>query len=118
MEQIYVTATSETTIVDQCAQELFSLFIFAIAAEISHVGGETVLLASSNGGRRLWDNTLLTALADEAVWANLAPNLEEALTLVIPAFAHHNLLPEPEPDSTGYTGIGHQGRRSEGAEVM
>ena len=88
---------------EQCAQELFSLFIFAIAAEISHVGGETMLLSSSSGGRRLWDNPLLTALAGEAVWANLAPNLEEALTLVIPAFAHHNLLPEPEPepDSTG-----------------
>ncbi len=67
MRQVYVTTTSETSIVDQCAQELYSLFVFAIAAEISHVGGETRSLSASNGGRRLRDNTVLTALADEAV---------------------------------------------------
>ncbi|KAH6855808.1 hypothetical protein B0I37DRAFT_365855 [Chaetomium sp. MPI-CAGE-AT-0009] len=46
---------------------------------------------------RVWDNTLLTAIAQQAVDAELAPTLESALTLVIPAFSYHNLLPATRP---------------------
>jgi hypothetical protein len=36
----------------------------------------------------------------EAVWANLASDLDEALMLVIPAFAHFNLLPTEESEKS------------------
>jgi hypothetical protein len=47
---------------------------------------------------KVWDNSVLTSLAVEAVWANLASDLDEALMLVIPAFAHFNLLPTEESE--------------------
>ncbi|KAK4033249.1 hypothetical protein C8A01DRAFT_19774 [Parachaetomium inaequale] len=80
-----------------CAQELFSLFILAIAAEVSSVGGTTSPLPPQGGKYRVWDNTLLTSLAEQAVRTKLAANIDEALTLVVPAFAHYNLLPKTDP---------------------
>ncbi|KAK3294088.1 uncharacterized protein B0H64DRAFT_180077 [Chaetomium fimeti] len=93
----YVTAAVNTTLVTQCAQELFSLFIFAIAANITKVGGKTTKAPLQSGSVRVWDNTLLTAIAQQAVEAKLAPTLEKALALVIPAFARHNLVPVTPP---------------------
>ena len=90
-------AGTDADIVTHCAQELFSLFILAIVAEVSSVGGTTSSLPQT-GTQRLWNNTLLTSLAEQAVQAKLATNLDEALALVVPAFAHYNLLPTPHPD--------------------
>ncbi|KAK4149324.1 hypothetical protein C8A00DRAFT_18969, partial [Chaetomidium leptoderma] len=80
-----------------CIQELFSLFILAVTAEVASVGGKTsILLPHGETGRR-WNHTLLTSLAWQAVRANVAANLEDALALVIPAFAHYNLSPNVGP---------------------
>ena len=80
-----------------CAQELFFLFILAIAAEVSSVGGTTSPLPPQRGRYSEWDNTLLTSLAEQAVRTKLVANIDEALTLVVPAFAHYNLLPKTGP---------------------
>ncbi|KAK4226432.1 hypothetical protein QBC38DRAFT_231089 [Podospora fimiseda] len=96
------------------ARELYSLFILALAAEIKEVRGKT-----TKTDTRKWANTFFDALAEEAVKARLAVDLDDALTLVIPAFARYNLLPkeysseteEEEDDtarSTGATGVGIQ----------
>ena len=47
---------------------------------------------------RVWDNTLLTSLAKQAVLTGLVDSLEEGLALVIPAFTKHNLLPKTAGD--------------------
>jgi hypothetical protein len=80
-----------------CAQELFSLFILAIAGEVASVGGTTSRLPPQRGRYGEWDNTLITSLAEQAVRTKLAANIDEALALVAPAFAHHNLLPKTGP---------------------
>jgi hypothetical protein len=98
--ELYVVGTAETSVAVQCAQELFSLFVFAIAAEITKIGGKTTRLPHRRGQLRRWNNTLLTALAEQAVQTRLAPDLETALTLVVPAFAHYDLLPTVSEDGT------------------
>jgi hypothetical protein len=70
--------------------------MLSIAAEISEIGGVTTAVSSQIGRSRSWDNTVLTSLAEQAVRAHLARDLDEALTLVVPAFARYNLLPTPE----------------------
>lgn len=70
------------------ARELFSLFILALAAEVKEVRGIT-----TRTPERRWANTFFDALGNEAVKAGLAVDLDDALTLVIPAFARYNLLP-------------------------
>jgi hypothetical protein len=101
----------EKPLLTHCVHELFSLFILAVAAEISDIGGITTKLPPhlTSGGRRVWDNTHLTALAEQAVRANLVTNLDEALALVVPAFAHHNLLPKPEQAEGPHSNRGEQG---------
>jgi hypothetical protein len=117
------TVYMDTDLVTQCCHELFSLFILAIAAEISSISGVTTRLEThsgegvwmedntirclrqrhrspSNYKARLWDNTLLTALAEQAIRSGLAIDLCEALSLVVPAFAHYGLLP-PQTSSKG-----------------
>ncbi|KAG7284220.1 hypothetical protein NEMBOFW57_010584 [Staphylotrichum longicolle] len=102
----------EKPILTHCVHELFSLFILAIAAQISDIGGITTELPPhmTSGGRRVWDNTNLTALAEQAVQANLVTSLDEALALVVPAFAHHNLLPKPKQARERYANGSEQDR--------
>jgi hypothetical protein len=78
------------------------LFILAIAAQISDIGGHTSMYSDQGGipWPRVWDNTLLTSLAKQAVWTGLVGSLEDGLALVIPAFAKHNLLPKTADDKT------------------
>jgi hypothetical protein len=138
----------ETDLVTQCCQELFSLFILAIAAEISSIKGVTTRLEIHGRNRtwmenntvvdrllqegrpppithwdRLWDNTLLTALAEQAIHAGLATELHEALSLVVPAFAHYGLLPpqtssEEEQRGGGATERGVAGGEEEGRQSV
>jgi hypothetical protein len=72
--------------------------MFAIAAQTAHIGGRTTRMSLPQESPKVWDNSVLTSLAVEAVWANLASDLDEALMLVIPAFAHFNLLPTEESE--------------------
>ena len=87
-----------SNIVSKYAKELFSLFILAVARQISNVGGQASELSSSDcllqGTRAEWRNTLFTELAESVVQSGLVEGIEEALSLVIPAFAAYNLVPE------------------------
>jgi hypothetical protein len=76
----------------QCAEELFSLFIDAIAAQIKKIEGGANKVPYSRDSRRLWDNPLLSAIAAVAK-DHLTLTQEAALTLVVPSFARYNILP-------------------------
>ncbi|KAK0708113.1 hypothetical protein B0H67DRAFT_451449, partial [Lasiosphaeris hirsuta] len=79
----------------QFAQELFSLFMLAIASQIAEVGGITTEQPTANreseGGRQ-YHNSFFTAIATEIVEIGLARTMEEAVLLIVPAFAHYDLL--------------------------
>ena len=104
----------------QCAQEIISLFLLAVAAEVESVAGETTRQQQSeqpiegrtkrNLGRtrlpRTVTNSVLLELAQEIVDTTLAHDITEAYTLVIPAFAHYNLLPIK---AEGYTNLDQDG---------
>ena len=92
----HVTLMKKANLVTQCARELFSLFIDAIATEITDIGGMTSKLPAKRRSMRVWDNSLLTALANEAVVAGVVETLEEGLELVVPVFLRRHLLPEVE----------------------
>jgi len=83
----------------QCAQELFSLFILAVASRVSEVGGATRVVTrnrvdsdfleyefpGSRDERRMGvldiptpTNTVFTAIASEAVDAGIARDMDEA----------------------------------------
>jgi hypothetical protein len=96
----YITLTKNANLVTQCARELFSLFIDAIAAKITDIGGKTSKLPAKRRSMRVWDNSLLTALANEAVVAGVVSTLEEGLELVVSAFLRRDLLPEVEPTTS------------------
>jgi hypothetical protein len=93
----------------QCAQELFSHFMLAAASRVSEVGGATRVAP----GLELPDahvNTVFTVIANEAVDAGIARDLDEAYILILPAFAYYGLLPE---DSGGKTIKFENGERKE-----
>jgi hypothetical protein len=79
---LFIVDHHDTTIVEQMGRELFSLFILALAFEIKKIPGQ----ATKTETRR-WANTFFDALADEAVKAGIAKDRDDALTLVVPAFA-------------------------------
>jgi hypothetical protein len=93
--QAFVATTENVTIVDQHAQELYSLFMLTMAAEIKSIGPSTTLPPNAHSPTpRLWDNRLISHLAEIAVDCKIVGGLEEGLMLVVPAFAHHGLLPD------------------------
>lgn len=87
----------------RCVQELVSLFVLAIASNITVVGGTTrfdqeaaEMELEMRRPQRSWTNIVFTTIANEIVDAGIARDLTEAFVLVIPAFAYHNLLPREE----------------------
>jgi hypothetical protein len=95
-DQVYVCITAKTTIEMQCAQEVFSRAVFGLVPNMAHVGGRTTRLRELAGGRRRWNNTFLTGMADVVMRAGLVSSIEEGLALVVPAFAYHGKLPNAE----------------------
>jgi hypothetical protein len=93
-EDLVVRTRPDTTIPGQCALELYSCFIEAIAARIENVGGRTVLVRElAESEVQSWRNSVFASIADECVSAGLAYDVDEAYTVIIPAFRKHNLLP-------------------------
>jgi hypothetical protein len=83
------------TIVDQHAQELYFLFMLTLAAEIKSIGPSTTLPPNPHSETpRLRDNPLNSHLAKIAVDSKIVETTEDGLMLVVPAFAHHGLLPD------------------------
>ncbi|KAH7084761.1 hypothetical protein BKA63DRAFT_2219 [Paraphoma chrysanthemicola] len=96
LEDLAVRTRPETTIAEQCALELYSLFIESIASQIETLGGRTMELHAFGEENELdrWRNSLLESIANECVTAGLARDIREANTVIIPAFMKHDLLPK------------------------
>lgn len=92
----------------QCAHEILSLFFLAIASMMEKVGGETTRVPESRHTDRpgrdqtraplLMFNSVFRELAEDIVNSNMAHDITEAYTLIIPAFNHYGLLPTRADD--------------------
>ena len=71
------------------AQELFSIFILAVASQVEEVLG-VAGIHSDNG--MIHDDALFQKIAGFLVDAELAANVETAYMLIIPAFLHFGLF--------------------------
>ncbi|KAK4443355.1 hypothetical protein QBC34DRAFT_362061 [Podospora aff. communis PSN243] len=101
----YVVMRHQTGLAMQCAQEILSIFILTIASEVQRVGGKTVRRRpqATPDETRTWgtmENSVFRELAQTILDADMAHDIDDAYTLVIPAFAHYNLLPT-EPTAPG-----------------
>jgi len=73
--------------------------MLALAAEIERVGGETVRRPPTGStldktrAPRTMENSVFRDIAQQVIKAGMVHDITEAYTLVIPAFAHYNLLP-------------------------
>jgi len=98
MQDFAVHTRLETTLASQCALELFSYFIDALAARIERVGGHTIYgkaTSMPNGSEMpCWENSVFKSIAEECVSTGLAHNVDEAYTVIIPAFLKRDLVPE------------------------
>nr|XP_036582241.1 ankyrin repeat protein [Colletotrichum truncatum]KAF6790901.1 ankyrin repeat protein [Colletotrichum truncatum] len=84
----------------QYAQELFSLFILALASAIEKINGDGMESRRNIGGiNPVREHPVFRLIADEAVKAGLAQDTQEAYTLIIPAFANYDLLPTESRNS-------------------
>ncbi|RYP67006.1 hypothetical protein DL770_008705 [Monosporascus sp. CRB-9-2] len=100
-EELFIPTRADTSLVIHCAQELFSLFMLAIASETKSVRGKTTELpegvrGTEPGSRftyRHWENSVFSMIADEVVSGGLARDVTEAYTLIVPAFAKYDVLP-------------------------
>ncbi|KAI8649387.1 hypothetical protein NCS56_01486800 [Fusarium sp. Ph1] len=78
----------------QWTQELFSIFMLAVASKVERVPGKTEEVEGKRGpGKRSLKNSFFDTIADVAVKEGLAHDRDEAYTLIVPAFAYHGLLP-------------------------
>jgi hypothetical protein len=66
----------------------------AVAARIDKLGGRTVVrLKDPISQWTYWGNSVLESIANECVAAGLAHDVNEANTIIIPAFIKHGVLP-------------------------
>ncbi|KAI8712066.1 hypothetical protein NCS52_01471900 [Fusarium sp. LHS14.1] len=78
----------------QWTQELFSIFMLAVASKVERVLGETEEVEDKGGeGKRCFKNSAFDTIADVVVKEGLAHDRDEAYTLIVPAFAKYGLLP-------------------------
>jgi len=109
---IYTIPITDADIGLRCAQELFSLFMLAVALQTAEVGGVSANRPKKESPRQVeWSNSVFDGIAAEVVKAKLVSSIENAMMLIIPAFALFDLLPtrdtggeevkfpEPEPVS-------------------
>jgi len=88
----------------ECAYDIFSAFMLAVAGRIIKLGGDyskehlpwtlTHGISLPNGSRQIWKNTLIDQLATAVRTSGLARDIEEAYLLIVPSLAVHDLLPE------------------------
>jgi hypothetical protein len=95
----YVYTNPATGLVTQCAQEILSILILVIAAQIESIEGdvrhhkEEVEYQDRMRRPRVRSHELFDALAHDILGAYLAHDINEACALVIPAFAHYKIMP-------------------------
>jgi len=114
-DDLFIHTRLGSDLVTQCGHEILSVFILTVATKIKSIGGETNRHSISGEGytagdpskrQRSLTNSFLQEIAQEIVDANMAHDMTEAYTLVIPAFARYNLLPtradnDTAPDDDG-----------------
>ena len=86
-----VAVLSNASIERSCTLELFTLFMLSLTSQISRIKGHTTKVTGPNG--ESWTNDTISELARAVAQAGLAEDEDEALTLVVPAFAARGLLP-------------------------
>ncbi|KAF3026588.1 hypothetical protein E8E14_014233 [Neopestalotiopsis sp. 37M] len=103
---LFITTRDDSSLEIQFAQELFSLFVLAMAGNISKVRGHTVYDELRHMSAREMsrpaicsENSVFSAIATEVVNGGLAHDTMEAYSLIIPAFYKLNILPEPGESS-------------------
>lgn len=84
---------SDVSLEKNCALEFFQIFMLSLTTKIQHLGGKTTAVRTQ-GREDHWQNDILSELASTLTESELANDEAEALTLIVPAFAAHNLLPE------------------------
>ncbi|KAJ3459808.1 hypothetical protein MRS44_015881 [Fusarium solani] len=78
----------------QWTQELFSIFMLAVASKVERILGETKEVEGKRGeGKRCFKNSVFDTIADVVVKEGLVHDRDEAYTLIVPAFAKYDLLP-------------------------
>ena len=78
------------TIDEQCALEIFSLFMLSVCMSIHHVRGEV----RHEDGRSSF--SVVTELAEIVFQAGLVDDPRDAFIYIVPAFAKYGLLPKKD----------------------
>jgi len=103
-----------TSIATHCALEVFSHFMYCITSKMKEIGGLTVEREIAYGeildqaeGRRMprWKNSVLESIAKECVNAGLVNDIDEAYTVIVPAFMKRGLLPKTLHDEIKFDHI-------------
>ncbi|KAF0329960.1 hypothetical protein GQ607_002727 [Colletotrichum asianum] len=93
-QELWISERPQVTEAFEYAQELFSIFMLALASQIDRVNGETQeIYRKSEGSEGLVENTVFKSIAEIVCGEKLAASIDEAYVLIIPAFAKHKLLP-------------------------
>lgn len=98
---LVVQTGDDSKVVLKFAQELFSLFVLAIATNVHQVLGRTTfdgrkrdMSREMSRPTRSWENSVFSEIANEVVSGGLAHDITEAYSLIIPAFSRCGNLPE------------------------
>ena len=86
-----VAILSNSSMEQNCALELFTLFMLSLTSQVSQVSGRTTKILGPSG--EIWMNETISEMASAVVQFGLAEDQAEALTLVVPAFGARGLLP-------------------------
>lgn len=101
-----IQTRQESSLALKFAQELFSLFILAMANNVEQVLGFTTydqnkadMAMEMRRPTRSRENSVFSEMANEVVSGGLAHDVTEAYSLIIPAFGKCGNLPKPQrPD--------------------
>ncbi|EQB54424.1 hypothetical protein CGLO_05753 [Colletotrichum gloeosporioides Cg-14] len=96
LKELWISERPQVTEAFEYAQELFSIFMLALASQIDRVNGKTLeVYRKGEGSERLFENSVFRSIAEIVIGEKLAASMDEAYVLIIPAFAKHKLLPTP-----------------------
>jgi hypothetical protein len=89
--ELVVRGNYRTNLPVMWAQEIFSIFMLAIASQVKEVLGPTETF-SKTASEGVYENACLRRIATLVMESGLANSVEEANLLIIPAFLHHGLI--------------------------
>ncbi|KAH7243643.1 uncharacterized protein BKA55DRAFT_100737 [Fusarium redolens] len=89
--ELVVRGNYRTNLPVMWAQEIFSIFMLAIASQVKEVLGPTETL-SKTASEGVYEIACLRRISTLVMESGLANSVEEANLLIIPAFLHHGLI--------------------------